>query len=283
VAAHVSTVGSHARKPYELRFQNPGARDPVANPQRSFPVLLGLYDGSRTPILIGLDGRSRLGRAARFSILFNKSVVDEARVRGWAVYTSSTGENIYGFHPSLFPLLIEIVVSGLDAPAAKSTSDDLGSLAVAAGLLDDDTPGSRLRARRAADVLIRDRAFGRGVVNTYGGLCAMCGIDYQLVVGAHIYPASAPGSPDKAWNGLALCHNHHAAFDSHRIWVEPDTKAIAIHPSLVEQAPANTALAAFLQSTYPSLSPPSIKAARPREEMFVRRYDYYAGHYAWAA
>jgi predicted restriction endonuclease len=229
-----------------------------------------------------LDGRSRLDRDARFSILFNIRLVDEARANGWAIYTSSKGENIYGFHPSLFPLLVELVASGLDtASAAKETSDELGRLSIAAGLLDDDSPDARKRARRAADVLIRNRAFGSGVVRSYGGYCAMCGLDHGFTAGAHIYPASAPGSPDKVWNGLALCPNHHTAFDAHKIWVDPAEKSIKIHPKLLDESANNAALKAFLDCTFEKLNAPTPKAARPREEMFEKRYAYFGGRYEW--
>jgi hypothetical protein len=282
IALHVSSVGSHARRDYELRFQNPGNRDPVSNPRGSLPILVGLYQDKHGSVLVGLDGRTRLNREARFSILFNKSVITEARARMWALYTSSTGENIYAFHPTLLPIFVQIVSAGFDTPTAKATSDEVGKLAIAAGLVDDDTQGAPERARRAADILIRDRKFGKGVVRIYDGFCAMCGIDYGLVVGAHIYPASAPGSPDKAWNGLALCHNHHAAFDSHRIWVDPDDMSVSIHPTLEAQAPANPALEKFLEATFNELVQPTLKKARPKSEMFVKRYEYFEGRYDWA-
>lgn len=233
VAMHVSIVGPHARRDYEYRFQNPANRSPVVELGDHISILVGLEESGPNPILVAVDGQSRVDRQARFSILFHRQVLDEARIRGWAVYTSSSGENIYAFHPALLPIFVEMLTSGIDSQPAVTASADIASATLAAGLLDEDTTASRKRARRAAEVLVRHHAFGNKVVRAYQGYCAMCGLDFGLVVGAHIYPASAPGSPDRIWNGLALCHNHHAAFDSHRIWVEPATTNIRIHPELL--------------------------------------------------
>jgi hypothetical protein len=282
VALHVSTVGGHARKDYELRFQNPGGRNPVQALKNSLPLLLGLYVYQEKPILVGVDGHSRVGRFARFSILFHKRLIEEAAARGWAVYTSSTGENIYAFNPALLPILVEIVASGIEARPAISTSHKIADAIIASGLLDDDSEPARERARRAAEVPVRHHAFGKVVVSLYDGHCAMCGLDYGLLAGAHIYPVGAPGSPDKAWNGIALCPNHHAVFDAHKIWVEPNSYKIAIHPSLIDEIEENNALKALVGTTYAKLAKPNETAALPKPEMFERRYDYFEGQYDWA-
>ena len=58
---------------------------------------------------------------------------------------------------------------------------------------------------------------------------ALAHCEELLVQGAHIYPARASDSPDKVWNGLALCSNHHTAFDRHLIWVEPSSRRVLLH------------------------------------------------------
>ncbi|NEV64307.1 HNH endonuclease signature motif containing protein [Thiorhodococcus minor] len=60
----------------------------------------------------------------------------------------------------------------------------------------------------------------------------MCGLGSGLIEGAHIYPVEASDSKDELWNGIALCRNHHRAFDLHRIAVHTDTWQLEIHPDL---------------------------------------------------
>lgn len=66
---------------------------------------------------------------------------------------------------------------------------------------------------------LRTRAFRQAIINVYDYKCSMCGIkltspDSLLweVEAAHIVPHSSMGKDD-IWNGIALCHLHHWAFD----------------------------------------------------------------------
>jgi hypothetical protein len=255
----------------------------VAAPDHSWPILIGLFDGAPRPVFVAIDGRSREGRESRFSILFHEKVLLEAQSLGWSEYVSSTGERITAFHPSLLPTFVELLVRGGAVIQDEELSREITTSVAASGLLDDDNANSRERARRSVETVVRHYAFGREVVRYYEGLCAMCGLDSGLVVGAHIYPASAPASPDKVWNGLALCHNHHAAFDAHKIWVEPTSKKIVLHPTLHDQVVKGGAQKAFVQNTFAVLSKPLVAAASPRDNMFGQRYDYYSDRYAWLA
>jgi predicted restriction endonuclease len=146
---------------------------------------------------------------------------------------------------------------------------------------DEDMPAASQRARRAGSTLVRDARFSRRVVDAYRGLCAMCGLDVGLVEGAHIYPVSAPGSSDEAWNGLALCANHHRAFDRHLVGVQPETSTIVLHADVRCQVADSPPVRAFVQGTYPRLADPAAQAARPRAEMFRNRYDFYVDRYDW--
>jgi hypothetical protein len=109
----------------------------------------------------------------------------------------------------------------------------------------------------------------------------MCGLSLELVVGAHIFPVSAPQSPDKVWNGLALCHNHHAAFDKRYIWVDPQGHDVKLRPDILDIARTDAAALTFTQNTRPSIIIPSAVAHRPRSTMFTQRYDYYESSCQW--
>jgi hypothetical protein len=66
---------------------------------------------------------------------------------------------------------------------------------------------------------IRTRGFRQAIIDAYGYKCAICKMKINSpdslsweVEAAHIVPHSSLGRDD-IWNGLALCHLHHWAFD----------------------------------------------------------------------
>jgi len=66
---------------------------------------------------------------------------------------------------------------------------------------------------------IRKRGFRQAVIEVYDYRCAICGLKIKSpdslmweVQAAHIVPHSVNGKDD-LWNGIALCHLHHWAFD----------------------------------------------------------------------
>ena len=63
---------------------------------------------------------------------------------------------------------------------------------------------------------LRALDFRERVLTAYSHHCAMCGLQLDLLDGAHILPISEPGSTDATSNGIALCTLHHRAYD-HRL------------------------------------------------------------------
>jgi hypothetical protein len=197
---------------------------------------------------------------------------------GWADQHSSSDELIVAFHPALLPTYLELRISEAPPP-----TEHLHLIIEASGLLKDDSPEARERARVTTSRSVRDAAFSRQVIQSYQGFCAMCGFDFDLLSGAHIYPVAAPGSNDEIWNGLALCGNHHGAFDKHVIWVDPESRRILAHPRLHETAGMSQAGQRFLEVTTNVLREPRDAAVRPRREMFEQRYSYFGDRYDWAS
>jgi len=276
VALHVSKVSPHARRPYEWRFQNPATSIPVEAPTGATPILLGLDVIDGVPILVAIDGSSRVGRRSRFSILFNRRICAEAAISGWGEYASTSGEKIFAMRPRLFPVFVEMLTSGVEIERQPIVQAVQSS-----GLLENDTEEAGERARRTASRYVRDAKFSRDVRAAYGNRCAMCGVALDLVVGAHIYPVGAPGSQDRVWNGMALCHNHHAAFDAFQIWID-STFDVRIRPSFSTSALGNPASERFLAQTSPTLWVPTTAAHQPRKSMLESRYSYYGNEYEWA-
>jgi HNH endonuclease len=280
LAAHVGEVGlSHrGRDDVERRFQNPGKGKPMSAPADSFPVLLGLWEGDRGPLLVGMEATVRMSRETRQSLFIPLSLLERAEVAGWAQQISGSGELLIAFHPSLLPVYVAARRAEVSLP-----TEEMADIAEAAGLMPTGDEAPEERARRLAWSLVRKRALARQVLEAYDGLCALCDLNLGLVEGAHIYPAEAPGSPDEIWNALALCCNHHAAFDQHRVWIEPRSLRIEVHPEIVTQAGRNLACRSFVETIRRELRQPRRAKLAPRAEMFTRRYDYFGDRYRWAS
>jgi hypothetical protein len=290
VAAPVAIFAGHVglshrnRDDIERRFQNPGTDRPIVGIPGRDPLLLGLWEADDLepvvrPLLVSADPLLRMGRRTRYSVFVSMGMLRSALETGWSEGHSSDGEVIRVFVPPLVPLSYRIDKEHAvpPAPAVQAAIEGAGLLAAD----DHDLPAASQRARRAGSTLVRDARFSRRVVEAYDGLCAMCGLDVGLVEGAHIYPVSAPASHDEPWNGLALCANHHLAFDKHLVGVDLKSTEILLHADILDQVPESPAVEAFVGGTYERLAAPRDPAARPRAEMFRMRYDFYVDCYDW--
>ncbi len=278
-AVHLGPIGlSHRdRDDVERRFQNPGKGRPMSAPQGYLPLLLGIWDQGEHPVLVGMEAEARLDKPTRQSLFIPLWLLEQAAASGWSEHHSTSGELIIGFHPALLPAYVEARRGGLHIEP-----EQVAGISEASGLLapPEETPAER--ARRGVSALVRRARFGRDVVSAYSSRCAMCGLNFGLVEGAHIYPVQAPSAPDTIWNGLALCGNHHAAFDRHLLWVEPSANTVSIHPLIRSAADQDTTARHFMDSTLPRLRSPAAHHDTPQPEMFARRYEFFETKYDWA-
>jgi HNH endonuclease/restriction-modification system family protein len=278
VDLYISGVGSHNRKQYEYRFQNPPEKSkrPIITSPGALPVLLGYSEEWGRPVCVAADVQRRLGSDHRFSVLFVVALLKAAAQRGWSEYHTTSDEVIVGFQPSLLPAFVEMMSGGI-AVRERQIVDAITN----AGLSQDDGEQTRERARAAASRVVVDARFRRDVMKAYAGECALCGLDWDMIEAAHIYPVTAPKSVDRVWNGLALCGNHHSLFDRHKIYVEPGSLAVQLHPDLLN--PPNEACQVFVERTLEQLVVPAKDALQPKDQMFTQRYEWFGGAYAWVA
>jgi len=80
------------------------------------------------------------------------------------------------------------------------------------------------RKKVMATRLARDPVFASKVKAQFHQACAACGLQLGMVEAAHIIPVAHPEGVDDVWNGIALCPNHHRAFDANLMVVEPDLR-----------------------------------------------------------
>jgi hypothetical protein len=108
-ALHVGPIGlSHrGRDDVERRFQNPGQGKEVQAPGGAKPLLLGLWEEARQPVLVAMDAEHRLGRMTRQSMFIPLATLHDAANRGWAEHTNTAGERITAFHPALLPIYLD--------------------------------------------------------------------------------------------------------------------------------------------------------------------------------
>jgi hypothetical protein len=279
-AAHLGPIGlSHRdRDDVERRFQNPGKGRPMSAPEGYLPLLLGIWEQGERPVLVGMEAEARLGRSTRQSLFIPLWLLEQAATSGWSEHHSTSGERIIWFHPALLPAYIEARRSGLSLEP-----EQVADISEASGLVAPPEETAAERARRGVFSLVRRAGFGQDVVKAYGGRCALCGLNFGLVEGAHIYPVRAPSSPDKVWNGLALCGNHHAAFDHHLLWIEPSDRSVKIHPAMLSAVQEDETTRQFVQVTLPQLRHPESRRDVPRAEMFRKRYEFFDMKYNWVS
>jgi hypothetical protein len=213
----------------------------------------------------------------RVTTLFPERLFRAAQEIGWAEpFKNSDGGIRWAFLPQLLPSFIEYFEQGVPL-----VPKDVQIAIAGAGLIDHPDTAAAARARAATTRLIRDGQFARSVLDAYGKRCAMCGLNMGLVAGAHILPASVLGSSDVPSNGLALCENHHRAFDSHQIWVNPDSRDLKIHPSMWESAKKHVQDEVFVKTTFKQIAEPIQRIHLPCRQAFVDRYAYFDGRYGW--
>jgi hypothetical protein len=280
IAVHVGPIGlsQRDRDDVERRFQNPGANRPIQAPPGYVPLLIGIDGSDDPPVLVGMDASHRIGRTTRQSLFMPVDLIAAARASGWVERFSSSGEQLIAFAPAMLPIYALLVRA-----SAVVIPSSIADVVAAAGILIGGNEATKQRGREIAARLIRDAKFSKSVLSAYDARCAMCGLNSSLVVGAHIHPVSAPGSVDAVWNGLALCHNHHAAFDTHLVHVEPIGLSIRWAQQLIEAADQNDACGALIRTTFTHLSKPDDRRARPKPEMFTKRYAFFSPRYEWAA
>lgn len=130
----------------------------------------------------------------------------------------------------------------------------------------------------AEKTIVRNAAFRKIVVSLYDHRCAFCKLriisqDSQNIVdGAHIKPFSE-FRDDRFDNGLALCKNHHWAFDHGWFGIDDRYRIIIPHDRFEEDPPVETRSMRAFQGE--SLLLPTQGNYNPRQEALEWHRDYW--------
>jgi hypothetical protein len=269
------SLSGRNRDAVERRAQNPEQKErrPVLALPDTRAMVLGLWDSDKLlgaparPVLVAFDPKKRTD-TTRVSLFVSLALLQEAAAVGWTQGENSMGEKLTVFVPEMMPLYLELFASGVDVNVSPIVS--------ASQLVDE---AERVeRARQLVARALRDARFGRAVREAYKGRCAVCGLNFDLVDGAHVVPVEADGS-DQITNGIALCATHHRAFDRHYLWVHPETLELRWHPDIL----ADLELARpLIASATARLCVPDDITLRPSSKAFDARYELFVDAYKWA-
>jgi hypothetical protein len=85
---------------------------------------------------------------------------------------------------------------------------------------------------------VRNIDFRKRILSVYNHACAICGIQLSLIEAAHIVPVSEGGT-DELTNGIALCSNHHRAFDMNLIYINENLEICLNSQKITELSNSN--------------------------------------------
>lgn len=275
------TRGGQNRPPDEWRIQMTGVTslEPEIGGKT---VVLGWQD--KSGVFAGFDfERHQSGFGASPSVQLREAAIHEAVLNRFALHSKGNGELAIAFLPEFFASYVENLEPLHQCGKIAREVDVLNEIGQATGGVIDQAvefqvDESRRYAVLAARRALRELDFRARVLTAYSNTCAMCGVQLQLLDGAHILPAAHPDSTDGTENGIALCALHHRAFD--RALVTFDV-SFRIHVNRVriktlKESRLDSGLARFKSALRPILSVPPDKRDRPAER-FVKRANTLRG------
>jgi putative restriction endonuclease len=163
----------------------------------------------------------RINTKKTISLYSRFSVQKKAAKQGLAIYKDSDSQVIISFKPEYLGLYIDnftemhlsdeqtLLALIKKSNTSEETEKDLGDLIHI----------NRKKFTVTHKRFKRDSAFKERINEVYGGRCAICGIQLELVEAAHIIPHSHEKGTDDIKNGICLCALHHKAFDNGLIYI----------------------------------------------------------------
>ncbi len=124
----------------------------------------------------------------------------------------------------------------------------------------------------------RDPNFTKAVYEAYDERCAVCGIQLDLVVAAHIIPHAHEKGNDETCNGVCLCELHHAAYDTGLIYFDEDylVKINGARVKYLEKMRRDGGITKFKELQDERLGLPRFSGNYP-SKMFIREANHIRG------
>lgn len=205
----------------EFRIQLTGVEAPIQTGRDFATLLLGWHE--HLEVFAGFDV-SRRPRRWGFSpsVQIRETALQEAARKGFGFYRRATreGEMAIAFSPDCFmdyvksqPRFHEFAAYPNEVRVLNAVVEE-EDVVEAEPEVDLDRIGSHGRREvvRTVKERIGQENFRARILAAYRRHCAMCALQLNLVVAAHIVPVNAQGGNETP-NGLALCYLHHEAYD----------------------------------------------------------------------
>ena len=238
---NITHGGGYKRAANEYRIQITMAeRESAIEVTRPFKTLLLGYD-PRFKVFAGYNAARY--QTARFSasVQIKEEFLAQAAQEGFAVQPKETDaqgnvtEVAVAFSPEQF-LTYAFNLEAYHQDSIPARELQVIQRAASTPLTDDDLtilPEPRRRAIKEFNYAVRDKRFAKNVLQAYGHKCAICKVQLKLVEAAHIVPVKENGT-DEVVNGVALCANHHKAFDGGLILLKVDNQLMLIEKKTKE-------------------------------------------------
>ena len=177
----------------------------------------------------------RINRRKVISLYSRFTAQKKASEQGIATYVDNDSQVIISFKPEYLGLYIE------NFQAMHLSNEQTLLQLIKKSDLSEETEkelGEQINIERKKFTVThkrfkRDAGFKDRIYDVYGGRCAICSIQLELVEAAHIIPHSHEKGTDDIKNGVCLCALHHKAFDNGLIYIKDDY-SIQINSSKVK-------------------------------------------------
>lgn len=262
--------GGSARPRNEYRIQMTGVDSALRFTAGYKTLLLGWHEG--LGVFVGFDVRKHGGSISRSpSIQVHLETIEKAKRDQIAFQRKGNDEIAVAFLPGLFAKYVseqealhQFAISESDLAILEQaiSAEDFAEEALS------DLSVERQKIVKTVVQTKRESSFRIRVLTAYGNSCAMCDLQLNLLDAAHIIPVNEPRSNDKTCNGMALCKNHHRAYDRGLLKVDDRYR---IHPNQRKlngyaKSQLTGGLEMFLKSLHKEIRVPSSPLDRPLPE-----------------
>jgi putative restriction endonuclease len=219
-AWNITHGGGSARAADEYRIQLTGEMPQLVRGETT--LVIGWSE--QFEVFAGWDENIHAGRVSTSpSLQVRRETLEAAFDDGLHAALRNSGDVVVAFTSPLlatYCLFAEEIRAHPDGQLVA----DLNSIPALRGGAEIPTPSvpDRPRVVRIVESSYRAWDFNSRVMKAYGYKCAICGLQLGLTEAAHIVPVAWVGSTDLTSNGVALCRNHHRAYDASLISITPD-------------------------------------------------------------
>lgn len=234
---NITHGGGAARAPDEYRIQITGV-EKIETGTTFRTVLLGWDE--RYKVFAGWNAGRYETFGASPSLQVKDGTLANAAEQGLAIQPKETDpqgnvtEIVVAFRPELFGAYASNLDKYHQPHLSPAEADLLGRVASPKPPTDKELAAlsdERRHVIREVEEAVRNGKFRKIVLEAYDNRCAVCGLDLGIIHATHIIPVGDKGT-DEPNNGIALCPNHHAAFDRDIIIVKEDY-SITLNPRKV--------------------------------------------------